>query len=266
MGRIFGHKRVFHDKTVVITGAASGLGAALCHAFGARGARIGALDVDAAGLHEQASKLTAGGIQAATAVADLTDPEATRTAMADLRRDLGPVDVLVNNAGITHRKAFGSGEGDAVRRVMAVNFQGAVHATEAVYDELVSRRGLIIAISSVAGFAPLVRRCGYAASKHAMQGFFSTLRAELHGTGTDVLIVCPSFIATNIRDVDTSAEMPKDDSVGRIATPETIAEKIVRAAERRRPLLITGAVGHLSHWLVRLAPSVYTWLMRRRMG
>ena len=85
-----------------------------------------------------------------------------------------------------------------IRRVMEVNFFGAVHCTRAALGDLVRTRGLIVAISSVAGFSPLIARTGYAASKHALHGFFDSLRTELVDSGVDALLVCPAFIATGI--------------------------------------------------------------------
>ena len=100
---------------------------------------------------------------------------------------------------------------------------GSVHCTSAAMDDLVSRRGLIIVISSVAGFAPLLGRSSYCASKHALHGFFDTLRLEQRATGVDVLMVCPSYIDTPIRRLYQD-ETPKDgkrQTVGSAASPDS---------------------------------------------
>ena len=243
-------RRSFEGKTVVVTGAAGGLGKALSERFARAGARVGGVDVDAGAAIE-------------IAVADLADEAAAFAAFDQLRRQLGPIDVLIANAGITRVKRFAAGESAAVRRVMEVNFLGAVHATAAAIDDLVARRGLIVAVSSVAGFAPLLGRSGYSASKHALHGFFDTLRAELHGTGVDVLVVCPSFIATGIRERSGGR---LDRAVGGEDSPEAVAEKIFAAAVRRQRFLATGRLGKLSFWVHRFAPRLYETLMRRSIG
>ena len=254
--------RDFDGKMVIVTGAARGLGRALCRRFAAAGARIGGLDVMAEDLDATARDLSAEGVEIASAVADLRDEAATFEAIGTLREHLGPIDVLINNAGITHVRTFGAGESSSVRRVMEINFQGAVHATAAAYNDLVARRGQIVVISSVAGFAPLVARAGYCASKHALHGFFDTLRVELRPHGVDVLTVCPSFIATQIRE-RYPEEGESRRKVGVEDSPETVAESIFRATARGRRLLTTGRVGWASYWVRRFAPRVYEAVMRR---
>lgn len=259
-------QRSFRDKTVLITGAAGGLGAALCRRFGQAGARIGALDLQAEALDALAEDLRQRGIHCATAACDISAATEVSTAIGQVEEPLGPTDVLINNAGITHRHPFGPGEADAVARVLAVNFTGSVHCTAAVFDQVVARRGLFVAISSVAGFAPLIDRSAYAASKHALHGFFNTLRTELRGTGVDVLLVCPSFIRTGLRDV-----IPQENDgdswpvAGSVDSPEWAAEHIFHACVRGRRQISVGRVGHLSYWVYRFAPRFYEWLMIRRM-
>ncbi|MCG8460549.1 MAG: SDR family oxidoreductase [Holophagales bacterium] len=259
--------RSFAGKTVLVTGAAAGLGRALCHRFARAGARVGGLDVDATGLAQLERELD--GSSHAVAVADLAEGDAVEGAVAALVGRIGPVDTLVNNAGITHIRAFAPGEEAAVRRVMEVNFLGAVHATGACLRSIVERRGSIITISSVAGFAPLLGRSGYCASKHALHGFFDTLRLELRHTGVGVLVVCPSYIATDIRAGQDGGDAPVDDGrsrvVGRQADPAAVADAVVRAAERGRRQLHVGRVGVAAHWLRRLAPRLYEHLMLRRV-
>ncbi len=261
-------RRTFEGRTVLVTGAAGGLGAALCERFGAAGARVGGLDVSAEGLESLGQRLEGRGIELATEVCDLTDREATERSVRALEQELGPCDVLVNNAGITHRRTFDATQTDAVRRVMEVNFQGAVHCTAAAFDSLLLRRGLIIVVSSVAGFAPLVGRTAYSASKHALHGFFDSLRAELRPRGVGVLVVCPAFIATAIREAgnDPDDQPQGFRTIGPEATPEWVAERIFEAASRGRETLTTGVVGHASRWLQRLAPRLYERLMVRTAG
>jgi NAD(P)-dependent dehydrogenase (short-subunit alcohol dehydrogenase family) len=250
-------RRCFDGQTVLVSGAAHGLGRALCERFGHAGARIGGLDREAEALRTTAAELADRGIVIATEVCDVRDPDAVVAAVTRLEQRLGPTAVVIHNAGITHRRLFDAGEVEAVRRVTEVNFLGAVHLAAAVHGQVVAQGGLFIAISSVAGFAPLVGRTGYAASKHALHGFFNTLRCELRGTDAGVLVVCPSFIATDLRrrEPSTAAEDPWR-TIGSEDAPAAVAERIFRAATRNRRQITTGRVGWLSSWLYRFAPRL----------
>ena len=260
-------ERRFDGRHVLISGAAGGLGRALCHRFAAAGARIGALDLHPEPLQTLADELSDGATAVATANADIAEEATCRRAIDALREELGPVDVLINNAGITHIRNFQGGEGAAVRRVMEVNFMGSVHCTEAALDDLIERRGMIITLSSIAGFAPLIGRSGYCASKHALHGFFNTLRLELRHSGVDVMLVCPSFIRTGIRQnfEDPQPVDGRRQSLGKGASPESVAELILQAARRRKRHITTGVLGHLSHWATRLVPRFYEAMMVRRI-
>ncbi len=259
--------RELDSRVVVVTGAAGGLGRALCAAFAARGARIAALDVAGQALEDLRQQLALP--EMLTLHCDVTDDGDCRAAIAAIVQRWGGVDVLVNNAGISHRSRFGETEPAVIRQVMAVNFLGSVSATHAALPALLERRGTVVAISSVAGFAPLAARSGYAASKHALHGLFETLRAEYSGRGLDVLLVCPGFIATAIAAAHLggdggSAQGPRT-VVGDALAPEFVARRVVAAVERRQRLLLVGRVAWLA-WLVsRLAPRWYERAMVRRL-
>ncbi len=126
---------------------------------------------------------------------------------------------------------------------------------------------MIIVISSVAGFAPLLGRTGYSASKHALHGLFDSLRAELSGTGVGVLLVCPGFTATNIDksalDADGRPTTHPQSKVGQVAKPANVAEAVLRAAEQNRRLLVLSRVGRLSRLISKLYPALYERLMIR---
>ena len=261
--------RSFDNATVVVTGAAAGLGRALCERFGRAGARIVALDRDEDALARTADALRAAGIEAAPIACDVTDERAVKRAMLAGADAFGGIDLLVCNAGISHHSEFARTAPDVVRRVMAVNFFGALHCTHAALPALLARRGMIVAISSVAGFAPLVGRTGYAASKHALHGFFDSLRSEVSAAGVAVMLACPSFIAT---DIDRHALGPDGSPfrgakalVGKPATPEAVADRIYEAARRERRLLLPGATARLAWWLSRLTPAGYARIMTARM-
>jgi NAD(P)-dependent dehydrogenase (short-subunit alcohol dehydrogenase family) len=262
-------EREFAGKTVVITGAAGGLGAAYSRRFARAGARLGLLDFDGARLQLFAAVLAGQGTDCLPVACDVTDEDACRAAIAAVIDHCGGVDVLINNAGITHRSAFVDTHGAVFRKVMAVNFFGALYCTQAALPSLIEHRGLIIAISSIAGIAPLYGRSGYAASKHALHGLFGSLRAEVAASGVEVLIVCPGFTATGIStaalDGDGTVTKHPQSTVGRVATPDSVADAVFQAATRHRRLLVLSTTGKVTRVLSALVPGLYEKLMARSL-
>jgi short-subunit dehydrogenase len=174
----------------------------------------------------------------------------------------GRVDVLINNAGITQRSLFAEADIAQLRRVMDVNYLGAAQLTAAALPQLRKTRGVVAAISSVAGFAPLLGRSAYSASKHALHGFFDTLRCELEPQGVAVCLACPSFIATAIAESGAHARV----AAGGESSPKNIAQAIVAAIERRQPLLLPDRTSRTAWWLQKLAPALYQRIMTRRIA
>jgi len=260
----------FVDRTVLVTGAGGGLGLALARRFAESGARIAALDVDAGGLAALRADLDARGRSCLTLPCDVTDAAACVRAVAATVGQFGTLDVLVNNAGMSHRSAFAQTDPAVIRRVMEVNFFGAVNCTRAALPQLLAARGLIVAVSSVAGYTPLIARTGYAASKHAMHGFFESLRTELAPQGVTVTLVCPSFVATGIdRHALGGDGLPvrhAQVTVGPRLTAASAAERIVEGVARRRPLVLVGRTARQAWWLSRFAPRLYERIMSRRLA
>src|SRR5690606_6491094 len=129
---------------------------------------------------------------------DVSDSMAVQQAVALVLERLGGIDVRINNAGITHRSRVADTSLAVFERIMAVNFYGALHCTQAALPSLVARRGQIIVLSSLSQYAPVPDRAAYNASKHALHGLFETLRGELDGTGVHVMMVCPGYTATDL--------------------------------------------------------------------
>jgi NAD(P)-dependent dehydrogenase (short-subunit alcohol dehydrogenase family) len=262
-------RRSFHGATVVVSGAGGGLGRALAGSFARAGGRIVLLDRDTAAVMAAGREMERAGHDALALPCDVTSPAACESAVALALGRFGRIDVVINNAGITHRSAFAATQTDVLRRVMEVNLFGAINLTRAALPSLQSTRGLIIAISSVAGFTPLIARTGYAASKHAVHGFFESLRTEVAGHGIGVMLVCPSFIATGIEQhalgpAGGSADHPQV-VVGTRLQPDAVAERVRAGAERSRRLLLIGGTARAAWWLSRFAPALYERIMARRL-
>lgn len=254
---------------MVITGGAGGIGRALGRRFGAEGARIALLDLPSSPLDAAQRELELAGIRATAVLCDITDVEQVNQAMTAVRNAFGSIDVLINNAGIVHRSAFEQTKPEVFRRVMEVNFFGALHCTKACLPDLVACKGLIIAISSIAGLAPLYGRSGYSASKHAMHGLFESLGSEMATRGVGVLMVCPSFVdsgleASTLGGDGERIERPRS-KVGRLGDPADVADAVVKAAQTGRRRLVLTPVGKTSALLSRLAPGLYERLMIRSL-
>jgi NAD(P)-dependent dehydrogenase (short-subunit alcohol dehydrogenase family) len=262
-------RRSFQGATVVVSGAAGGLGRALAARFALAGSRVVLLDKDADAVVAAGRAMEQAGHDVLAMPCDVTDPAACEAALTRVRVRFGRVDVVVNNAGITHRSAFARTTTEVLRRVMEVNLFGAVNLTRAALPSLQATRGLVIAISSVAGFTPLIARTGYAASKHAVHGFFESLRTEVAADGVGVMLVCPSFIATGIEQhalgpTGGSADHPQV-VVGTRLQPDAVADQIVAGAARNRRLLLIGGTARAAWWVSRFAPALYERIMARRL-
>ena len=263
------NRRNLVGRTVLVSGAAGGLGEALCRRFSHLGANIVALDHDETRLHALAGALR-DAWRVLAVPADVTDAAACQQAVASALAEYGHLDVLVNNAGISHRSLLVDTDPAVIRRVMEVNFFGALHLTHAALPALLAQRGAIVAVSSVAGFAPLVGRTGYCASKHALHGFFDSLRSEVQGAGVDVMLVCPSFIRTGIGAAASGGSgapvrTPRVTTGGE-SRPEDVAAAIADSLVTGRRLLLPDRTARSAWWLSRIAPGLYARIMRRRVG
>jgi NAD(P)-dependent dehydrogenase (short-subunit alcohol dehydrogenase family) len=242
------------------------LGSAFARRFGKAGAKLGLLDVSADGIHSLGRELEGQGIENVGLVCDLTNADDCRDAITRVIQRFGGIDVLINNAGITHRSAFRETNIEVFQRVMNINFFGSLYCTKAALESLIERKGLIVVISSVAGFSPLLGRSGYSASKHALHGLFESLRTELKPVGVDVTIVCPGFtstgIATRALGADGQITTHPQSTFGRISEPDDVAEAVFQTGCRGGGrLVVLSAVGRLTRIVHKLSPRLYERLM-----
>ncbi|MFV1978216.1 MAG: SDR family oxidoreductase [Myxococcota bacterium] len=254
----------------MITGAANGIGTALARRYARAGHAVAVLDVDVDAADVVAKDLAASGSEAIALGCDVTRAKDCHETIRHVVDKWGRVDLLINNAGITHVGLVAETQTDVFRRVMDVNFFGAVNCTQAALPHLLESRGRVVVMSSVAGFAPLATRAGYAASKHALMGFFGSLRAEHEEDGLGVTLVCPSFVRTGIGSRALAATGDRAISDARTGVrnpmePEVVAEGIFRGERRGRRVIFVGREARLAWWAWKLVPGVYETLMRRRL-
>ena len=240
------------DRTVLITGAASGLGRLLAQKMGARGARLILWDVDAQGLERIRAELVAAGRAAAAYPCNLRDRTAIASAAAATLREHGHVDVLVNNAGVVSGKTLLEASDDHVLRTFEVNTLALFWTTRAFLPEMIRRNsGHIVTIASAAGIVGTSRLVDYCSSKHAAVGFDESLRLELRRLGSSIrtTVVCPFYITTGMfAGVKTRFQwlLP-------ILEPEYATDRIMQAIERDRRRLIMPRVVYTT-FLGRLLP------------
>ena len=258
----------FTGKTVLITGASEGIGRALALNLAAAGANLTLAARSSVRLEEAARACSALGAQVEAVVTDVAQPADCVHCVARAVARFGGLDFLVNNAGITMWARFDAITDFAVfERLMTVNVLGAVRMTAAALPHLKASRGLVVAVASIAGLTGVPERTGYAASKHAMVGFFESLRIELRGSGVDVTIVAPDFVVSQIHRRATGADgralghTPMDED--RIMTAEDCATLIAGAMRRRQRLLITSTRGRFARWARLIAPGLVDKLAAR---
>ncbi|SDZ76690.1 SDR family NAD(P)-dependent oxidoreductase [Microbulbifer marinus] len=262
--------RLQHDqkKVFVVTGAAGGLGWAIVEALAARfGARFALVDISGQALTERAQQLRERGIDAESFVADLSSEQAVAELAAQLRGRYPRVDLLVNNAGITHRSLSTQTSNAVIRRVMAVDYHAPVELAQALLAELRAASGCVINISSMAGWMPVLGRAGYCAAKSALHQYFETFREEVRDDGVRVLMVYPSFVATNIEQNALSGDggraRHKQSTIGQVRTADWMADRIVTALEEGRERLFPRDKTLLGAYLYKFFPRLFMKQMVR---
>ena len=208
------------NKVVMITGASSGIGKGLALEIASRGANVGLVARRDSLLEEIAGEIKARNVKAVSASADVRDPEAVRAAADRFRKELGPIDVLIANAGIGTTDHAIQLKPEHAADVISINVLGAVNSVAAVVSEMVARgQGRLVAISSLAAYRGLAKSAAYCASKAALSSYFESLRIDLRHTGVGVTIIHPGFIKTALtagREAKMPYLMELDDAVRKI--------------------------------------------------
>ncbi len=251
----------FSSSVVVLTGASSGIGREMALQLADRGARLALAARGAGRLEKVAAACRERGGEALSVPTDVGDRAACSVLIDAAVERWGRLDVLIANAGISMWARFDELEDPGIfEEILRVNFLGAVWCTHSALPHLKEARGRLVGVSSLTGKTGVPTRSGYAASKHAMAGFFDTLRIELLDSGVTVTMAYPDFVATEIRERAYGPDgRPLGTSPvqeGRVMSAELCARRILRAAERREREIVMSARGRLGLWLKLLAPGV----------
>jgi len=252
---------IFTDKVIVVTGASEGIGRALCLALAPQKPKLVIAARNEGRLHELKSELEGKGAQALVIQTDVTSEEACKRLIRMTIEKWGCLHVLVNNAGGTMWTHFEDITDTSIfEKLMRLNYLGSVYCTYYALPHLKKSRGLVVAVSSVAGLTGVPTRTGYAAAKHALFGFFDSLRIELEGTGVSVTTIAPDFVLSEIHrralghDGKPLGKSPLQE--GKIMTAEKCAALIVKAMENRDRVLLTSRRAKVGLWIRMVSPRL----------
>ncbi len=260
----------FNNKVIIITGGSSGIGRACAEVLGGKGAKIVVTGRDLARLNHLSETLKERKIDHLTIKADAS-LEADNMMMVEKTIErYGRIDILINNAGISMRALFEDIQLDVFKKVMDINFYGTLYATKYALPYILSSKGSIVGISSINGYRGTPARTAYSASKFAMNGFFEALRTEVMKRGVHVLVCCPGFTASNIRNAALTAdgsvqgESPRDE--GKMMTSAQVAEALSEAIRKRKRDLILTTQGKLAVFLNKWIPGWMDTIVYNQMA
>lgn len=247
------------NKTVIITGASSGIGEALAEKFAKEGANVVLAARSADKLNTFAKELQKFGNQVLAVPTDVTKKEDCQQLIEKCVAKFGGIDVLINNAGISMRALFEQSDVEVIEKLMDVNFYGTVYCTKYALPHILASKGSIVGVSSIAGYRGLPARTGYSASKFAMQGFLEALRTEVFTRGVNVLVACPGFTSSNIRKVALTADGSQQGDTPlneeNLMSAEECATHIYNATVKRKRTLVLTTQGKLTVFLNKLFPA-----------
>ncbi|UYZ57976.1 SDR family oxidoreductase [Hymenobacter latericus] len=256
----------FRNQVIWVTGASSGIGEALAKALAREGARLVLSARNEAALRRVQQACSPA--EALVLPLDLGDAASLPGKVQQVLAHYGRLDVLVNNGGVSQRSLALETAPDVDRRLMEVNYFGTVALSKAALPHLLQQgAGRIVVISSLVGKFGTPYRSAYAASKHALHGFFDSLRAELHGSGVGITIICPGFIRTgvsvNALTGDGRALGTMDDATAQGLAPDTFARRALPIIARGDNEACIGGKETLGVYLKRFAPTIFAKLLTR---
>jgi NAD(P)-dependent dehydrogenase (short-subunit alcohol dehydrogenase family) len=255
------------DRVVLVTGAASGIGRATALAFARRGAHLVVTDINAAALDAVKQEVSALDARCYARTADVSDEAAMRSFAEMVQATVGPLHVLINNAGIGYLGGFVSSPLEAWRRCLDSNVLGVVHGCYFFLPAMIAAGGprRVVNVAALAGIAPAATMSAYAASKSAVMGLTDVLALELASTEVGVTAVCPGIIDTAIT-ASPSAISPSvpAEQLARLrtyykangASPDVVAEAIVDGVVRGKSLVLVGPMARPAYHVKRVSRTL----------
>lgn len=256
-------EQLFKDKVVIVTGASSGIGEATARLFAKNGSRVILAARSEEKLKTIISEIKTSGYEADYVKTDVTKEDECRTLIDKTVEKYGTVNILINNAGVSMRAPFDKVNLDVLRTLMEVNFWGTVYCTRYALPYLITNKGSVVGVSSVAGFHGLPGRTGYSASKFAIHGFLETIRIENLKRGLHVMIIAPGFTASEIRkhaltaDGTEQGESPREE--GKLMSPEYVAKWVLKGIRKKKRNKILTWEGRFTALFQRIIPAVVDW-------
>lgn len=255
-------------KVVIITGASSGIGWATAREFLKHGSRV----VLAARSIESVDKNVIAEYEGHYLLVptDVTKENEAKELIEKTLSAFGRIDVLINNAGVSMRALFQDVDLDVIRKLMDVNFWGAVYCTKYALPHILETKGSVVAVSSIAGFKGLPARIGYTASKYALHGFIDVLRTENMNKGVHVLLIAPGFTASNIRnsalleDGKEQGDSPRKEE--KMMSAEKVAEYVYKGIAKRKRQVVLTLVGKATVVLNKMFPRFVDKMVYKQLA
>lgn len=259
----------FTNKVVWITGASSGIGEALASAFASENAKLVLSSRRAEELERVKKGLNLKDENVLILPLDLADTSKANELTEQVIKKFGRIDILINNGGISQRALTKDTSLEIDRKIMEVNFFGTIALTKAVLPHLLKQKsGHIIAMSSIAGKFGFYFRSAYSASKHALHGFFESLRMEIYKDNVHVMIVCPGKVQTNISVNAVTGDGGKhnkmDESQANGVTAKACADAILNGIRNNKEELFIGGKEMRALWVKRFFPKMFSKLIRKQ--
>lgn len=247
----------FNNKVVVITGGSDGIGKALVEQFLSLGAKVATCGRNTEKLGILVQNLPSQNLY--TQQVDVAKQSDCEHFVQQVIAKWGGIDILINNAGISMRALVSEVSIETLKNVMDINFWGTVYTTKAALSSVMQNKGVIVGVSSIAGYRGLPGRSGYSASKYALNGWLEALKTELYPSGTHVMWVCPGFTSSNIRnaaldkDAKAQGESPMDE--GAMMSSEECAGHIIHAIGKRERTLVLTFTGKRTVFMNKFFPK-----------
>ncbi len=255
----------FSNKVVAITGGTDGIGKALVDAMIQAGARVATCARNHDKIYALQMEYTQVLLHAVAC--DVSQEQDCERFIRSTIETFGGIDILINNAGVSMRALVSELDVDVIRKVMDINFYGSVYCTKFALPSLLERKGVIVGVSSIAGYRGLPGRSGYSASKFALQGWLEALRTELLEKEVHVMWVAPGFTTSNIRNAaldeegKSHGETPMDED--KMMSAQDCARNILRAIEKKKRSLVLTFTGKRTVFMNKFFPGLADKLAHR---